>query len=88
MAHNKQGWKDALQTIKSERSRQDNRDNQRAKKKVAELHYKRRKLDKDVKRYIKHDPIHGSEIERIGRKHGFYIESAPFGEDQLPHKNA
>ena len=44
------------------------------KKKESSLHYKRRKLDKDVKKYIKHNnKINSEEIERIGRRHGFYI---------------
>tara|TARA_R100000951_G_scaffold43856_1_gene37059 strand:+ start:337 stop:450 length:114 start_codon:yes stop_codon:yes gene_type:complete len=36
--------------------------------------YNRRKLERDVKRYIKGEIIKGSEIDRIGRQYGFYIE--------------
>tara|TARA_B100001175_G_scaffold282074_1_gene260875 strand:- start:837 stop:956 length:120 start_codon:yes stop_codon:yes gene_type:complete len=37
--------------------------------------YNKRVLEKDIKKYIKlkKGAIHGSEIERIGRKYGFYI---------------
>jgi len=36
--------------------------------------YKRRKLERDVKKYIKGEIIKSSGIERIGRQHGFYVE--------------
>ena len=74
MAHTKPGWKDVLQAAKSERSRSDDRIDQAAKKKLASLHYKRRKLDKDVKEYTnKSRTINSRDIERLGRKHGFYL---------------
>lgn len=74
MAYKKQDWKDALQTAKSERSRQDDSDNQRKKKKLASMHYKRRKLEKDVRNYIKNNrKINSRDIEQIGRKHGVYF---------------
>ena len=74
MAYEKPGWKDVLQTAKSERSRSDDRIDQAAKKKLASLHYKRRKLDKDVKEYTnKSRTINSRDIERLGRKHGFYL---------------
>ena len=52
----------------------DDRVDQAAKKKLASVHYKRRKLDKDVRKYIKENiTLRGKEIERIGRRNGFYI---------------
>jgi len=36
--------------------------------------YRRRKLEKDIKQYIKNGRISSSEIERIGRQHELYIE--------------
>ena len=89
MAHEKQGWKEVLQAAKPERSRSDDRIDQAAKKKLASIHYKRRKLDKDVKRYIKDTYYHRStEIEQIGRRHGFRLEESPFREDPTSHENA
>ena len=74
MAYEKPGWKDVLQTAKSERSISDDRIDQAAKKKLASLHYKRRKLDKDVKHYTERSGrINSRDIERIGRKHGFFL---------------
>ena len=74
MAQQKQGWKDVLQTAKSEGRGYDDTDDQRKKKKIAALHYKRRKLDKDVRRYIENATIISSqELDEIGRKHGFYF---------------
>ena len=74
MAYTKQNWKDTLQTAKSERSRQDDSDNQRKKKKLAALHYKRRKLEKDVRNYINNNKhINFKDIDEIGRRHGFFF---------------
>lgn len=73
MAYQKQYWKDALQTAKPKGSGLDNSNNKEQQKKQARIMYKRRKLEKDVKKYIKNDTIRSSEIERIGREHGFYI---------------
>lgn len=74
MAYEKQDWKDTLQTAKSERSRQDDSDNQRKKKKLAALHYKRRKLEKDVRNYINNNKhINFKDIDEIGRRHGFFF---------------
>ena len=74
MAKQQQGWKDVLQAAKSKGSRQDDPDNQRKKKKLAALHYKRRKLEKDVRKYIKnHKYISYRDIDELGRKNGFYF---------------
>jgi|TARA_B100001996_G_scaffold182090_1_gene139126 hypothetical protein len=37
--------------------------------------YNKRVLEKDIKKYIKSKKgvIHGADIERIGRKYGFYV---------------
>ena len=59
------------------------------KRKQSSLHYKRRKLDKDVKAYIKGNTRYRSrDLERIGRNHGFHIGSTPFREDPTPHEDA
>jgi len=50
--------------------------------------YNRRKLEKDIKLYIKNDRIKGSDIERIGRQHGFYVEESLFRKNKVPHENA
>lgn len=74
MAYQKQYWKDALQTTKSEGSGLDNSNDKEQQKKQARIMYRRRKLEKDIKQYIKNGKISSSEIERIGRRHEFYIE--------------
>jgi hypothetical protein len=73
MAYEKQDWKDTLQTAKPERSRTDDDTDQR-KKKEARMMYSRRVLQKDINNYIKlaNGAIRYSDIESIGRKHGFY----------------
>jgi hypothetical protein len=64
-----------LQAAKSEGRGYDDTEDQRKKKKIAALHYKRRKLEKNVKEHIKlNDPIRSRQIEAIGNRHGFYIE--------------
>jgi hypothetical protein len=63
-----------LQAAKSEGRGYDDTDNQRKKKKIAALHYKRRKLDKDVKRYIKENSrLNSKELDEIGTRNGFYF---------------
>ena len=54
------------------------------------LEYKRRKIDKDVRRYIQSNANHIKfiDIERIGRSHGFYVSGTPFREDSTPHEDA
>ena len=74
MADKKQYWKDTLQTAEPKRSGFDNTTNKEQQKKQSRLMYKRRKLERDVKKYIKGEIIKGSGIERIGRQHGFYME--------------
>lgn len=89
MADEKQYWKDTLQTAKPERSRQDDTVNKRKQKKLASLHYKRRKLEKDIKKYAKYNKrISSGTIDKIARQHGFYIEESLFREDNASHENA
>jgi hypothetical protein len=72
MAHKQQDWKDALQAAKPERSRPDDDTDQR-KKKEARMMYTRRILQKEINTYIKeNESIRYQDIDRIGRKHGFY----------------
>jgi len=75
MADKKQYWKDALQAAKPEGSGSDDDSYQRQQKKQARLMYNKRVLEKDIKKYIKSKKgvIHGADIERIGRKYGFYV---------------
>ena len=64
----------ALQASKSKGRGQDDSDNQRKKKKLASLHYKRRKLEKDIKKYINGKTrINSADIDEIGRRHGYYF---------------
>jgi len=64
----------ALQASKSKGRGQDDSDNQRKKKKLASLHYKRRKLEKDIKKYINgKSVINSKDIDEIGRRHGYYF---------------
>ena len=72
MAHEKQDWKDALQTAKPEGSR-PNDDTDQRKKKEARMMYTRRILQKDINNYIKeNESIRYRDVDAIGRKHGFY----------------
>ena len=72
MAEEKQHWKDALRATQQEGDRSDNRPDPREKKKVARHHYIRRKLDKDIKKYINStNQIKYKEIERIATGYGF-----------------
>ena len=70
MAHEKQYWKDALQTAKPERSRQDDRDDKRKQKKQAQIMYKRRKIEKEIKQLLKRNPVRYKEILEIHGKYG------------------
>ena len=88
MAYKKQYWKDTLQTAKPERSGFDSSNDQEQQKKQARVMYNRRKLEKDIKRYIKNGRINSKAIERIGRQHGFYIGESPFRESKVSHEDA
>ena len=75
--------------IREQFKKGSDRTDQAAKKKLASIHYKRRKLDKDVKQYIKYNTIIRSrEIEQLGRRHGFHITGTPFRENTIPHEDA
>ena len=62
--------------------------NKEQQKKQARIMYNRRKLEKDIKLYIKNDRIKGSEIERIGRQHGFYVKESLFRKNKVSHEDA
>ena len=82
MAKEKQDWKDSLRAAKQEGDRQDDRDNSREAKVKSRLMYQRRKLDKDVREYTnKSRRINSRDIERIGRRHGYFIEGPLHRED-------
>jgi len=70
MAHEKEYWKDALQTAKSKRSRQDNEFDKAAEKKKSRLMYNRRLLQKEVKELLKKKVIKYGEVVRLHRKYG------------------
>jgi len=88
MAYKKEYWKDTLQTAKPKGSRFNNSNDQEQQKKQARIMYNRRKLEKDIKKYVRNDKINGEAIERIGRQHGFYIEESPFREDKVSYEDA
>lgn len=75
MAYEKQNWKDALQAAKSKGSGSDDQFDQRSKKKEARVMYTRRILEREVKQYLKSKKgaIRYRDIDKIGRRHGFYI---------------
>ena len=74
MAYEKPGWKDALQAFQSEGGGSDDTVNLREQKKRSRIMYKKRKLDKDIKYYIKNTVIiKWKTIDRIAQGHGFYF---------------
>ena len=88
MAHEKQGWKDALQAAKSEGHRPDDTKDPREQKKKAQLMYKRRRLDKDIKKLYGQKSIRWADIETIHDRHGVFVVESLQREDQEPTKNA
>ena len=70
MANEKQYWKDALQAAKSKGSRLNDTDDKRKKKKQAQIMYKRRKIEKEVKSLLKKNPIKYEEILDIHGRYG------------------
>ena len=63
-----------MKSVSSGKTRGSRSHHQRKKKKIAALHYKRRKLDKDVKRYIKENSrLNSKELDEIGTRNGFYF---------------
>ena len=74
MAYEKQHWQDALQAAKSKGGGQDDRADQREQKKKSRLMFRKRKLDKEVRQYIKDkDIIRYGKINEIGNRHGFRL---------------
>lgn len=56
---------------------------------MATQQYRRRKLDKDVRRYTKHtNPIRFRAIESIGDRHKFFVGETLFREDTPSRKDA
>ena len=54
--------------------RQEKIEKERKDKKASSLHYKRRKLDKDVRQYTNNNTrLNSRDIDAIGRHHGFFI---------------
>ena len=88
MAHEKQGWQDALQAAKSKGYRPDDTKDPREQKKKAQLMYKRRRLDKDIKKLNGRKVIRWSDIEAIHEQHGVFVVESLQREDQESTKNA
>ncbi len=70
MAHEKQHWKDALHAAQQEGDRQDDSVDPRETKKKSRLMYRRRKIDKDIKKLLKQDIITYKEITQIHDRYG------------------
>ena len=82
-------WKEQLGNIKQKGDRQDDRLDPGKQKKKSRLMFRKRKLDKEIKKYInnaKH--IRFEEIERIGQKHQFYTEGTLPRKDKESDENA
>ena len=70
MAHEKQYWKDALQTAKSEGSGLNDSYDKEYQKKQSRLMYSKRILQKDIKNLLNNKVIKYKDIVRIHGKHG------------------
>ena len=65
-------WKDKLATLRTDSPNAET--NEREQKKRSRIMYKKRKLDKDIKNYIKNTTvIKWKTIDRIAQGHGFYF---------------
>jgi len=73
MAHEKQYWKDALQTAKSEGSGLNNSYDKEYQKKQSRLMYSKRILQKDIKNLLNNKVIKYKDIVRIHGKHGIQV---------------
>ena len=60
----------ALQAAKSEGRRSNDTDNKRKKKKQAQIMYKRRKIEKEIKKLMKKNPIKYKEVLEIHERYG------------------
>ena len=67
-------WKEQLKQLNTEGGGSDDTVNLREQKKRSRIMYKKRKLDKDIKYYIKNTTvIKYKTIDRIATGHGFYF---------------
>jgi len=73
MAHEKQYWKDALQTAKPEGSGSNNSFDKEQQKKQSRLMYSKRILQKDIKNLLNNKVIKYKDIVRIHGKHGIQV---------------
>ena len=89
MAYEKQHWQDALQAAKPKGSGSNDSTDPREAKKRSRIMYNKRKLEKEIKKYVKNRIwIRSKDIDAIGRKHGFQsygmeFESNRDGEQQI-----
>ena len=60
----------ALQAAKSEGRRSNDSDNKRRKKKQSQIMYKRRKIEKEIKKLMKRNPIKYKEVLEIHERYG------------------
>lgn len=60
----------ALQAAESEGRRSNDTDNKRKKKKQAQIMYKRRKIEKEIKKLMKRNPIKYKEVLEIHERYG------------------
>lgn len=60
----------ALQAAESEGRRSHDTDNKRKKKKQAQIMYKRRKIEKEIKKLMKRNPIKYKEVLEIHERYG------------------
>ncbi len=70
MAHEKQDWKSALRSAKQKGDRQDDTVDPRQQKKLSRIQYKRRKIEKEIKKLLKGDVIKYKDIEKIHDRFG------------------
>ena len=73
MAHEKQYWKDALQTAKPEGSGSNNSFDKEQQKKQSRLMYSKRILQRDIKQLLNKKIIRYSDIIRIHNRHGIQV---------------
>lgn len=60
----------ALQAAESEGRRSYDTDNKRKKKKQSQIMYKRRKIEKEIKKLMKRNPIKYKEVLEIHERYG------------------
>ena len=70
MAKEQQDWKNALRSAYEKGDRQDNRIDPGRQKKMSRIQYKRRKIEKEIKKLLKKSKIKFTEIKEIHDRYG------------------